>query len=111
MSSRERWLAALDGESVDRLPFWPKVGGPYAAARTGRFAGASAGDIHGFLGSDLHEGSASCVRTVRKNSSERVEPGDSERVKTFETPHGRLRGVSRHDAASASWHPVEFPVK
>ena len=31
MTARERWVAALDLKPVDRLPFWPKIGGSFSA--------------------------------------------------------------------------------
>jgi uroporphyrinogen-III decarboxylase len=29
MTPKERWLAAIRMQPVDRLPFWPKINGAY----------------------------------------------------------------------------------
>jgi hypothetical protein len=55
VTSRERWLTAIRGLPVDRLPFWPKLSGTYLAHRTGTCAGPSVDDLHGGIGSDRHD--------------------------------------------------------
>ncbi len=111
MTSRERWLAALSLEPVDRLPFWPKLDGAYPRARTGRFAGADLNALHDFIGSDPHVWISGGAREVRRRSSiERVDsPGGC--TVTYRTPSGEMRAQHHFDEPSQSWHPVEFPVK
>jgi uroporphyrinogen-III decarboxylase len=111
MSSRQRWLAALDCRPVDRLPFWPKINASYARAQEGRFREMSAGELHDFVGSDLHSGSASCLRTLRERTALEVQATEDRRVSIYRGRRGELRSIEQRDHASASWHPVGFPVK
>ena len=54
MTVRERWLAAIRCQVVDRLPFWPKLSEAYAPYQQGRFRGMTIDDLHRFIGSDRH---------------------------------------------------------
>ncbi len=65
MTPRERWLAALDMEPVDRLPFWPKLDGAYPRAQEPSFAGMEVDAIHDWIGSDRHQWIPAPVRVVR----------------------------------------------
>jgi uroporphyrinogen-III decarboxylase len=111
MTSRARWLAALDGRGVDRLPFWPKIDASYAQAQEPPFREMRAAELHAWVGSDRHDGSPSCLREVRRRSAYRRSREGDRREEVFETPGGSLRRRARFDAASASWHPVEMPVR
>ncbi len=111
MTPRERWLAALRLEPVDRLPFWPKLTPAYPRAQTAPFQHMTVDAIHDWIGSDRHVGIGGCTRHVRRNTSSSVATSEHSRVETFHTPHGSLVRVERFDKDSQSWHPVEFPVK
>ena len=52
MTAKERWMAALRLEPVDRLPFWPKLDAAYPRAQAGNFVALSVDDLHRFIGSD-----------------------------------------------------------
>ncbi len=115
MTSRQRWLAALDMEPVDRLPFWPKIGGNYAPAQAEPFCNMSVLEIHEWIGSDRHEGVGSGIReTFDGWEVERAEhvAGDHKTVhRTFRGPDCELTSVDGWEPTSMSWHPVELPVK
>lgn len=112
MSPRQRWLAALRLEPVDRLPFWPKLSGAYPPAQAEPFRGMALPQIHEWIGSDRHEGLPGCVRTVRSRTREEsVRDDDHTRRTRYHTPHGVLELAEQFDAASQSWHPVRFPVQ
>lgn len=111
MTSKERWLAALKLQPVDRLPFWPKLDGAYARAQVEPFSQMNNDALHTWVGSDKHVGIAGCVREIRTDTSSKVHTEDGTQVTTFHTPHGDTRLVKKFDDASQSWHPVEFPVK
>jgi uroporphyrinogen-III decarboxylase len=111
MSSRQRWLAALDCRPVDRLPFWPKLQDSYARAQRSPFRHMSEDQIHDFVGSDCHEWLPGCARTVRRRTSRRAEQSGRRRTNIYATARGELRGTEHFDETSASWHPVEFPVR
>ena len=110
MTPRERWLAAVRLEPVDRLPFWPKIDGSYPRAQAGRFREMGVDDLHAWIGSDRHVGTPCCVREVRKTTSVAYSRTGNESRKVFTTPHGRKELVCQFDEASCSWHPVQFPV-
>ncbi|MCE5277017.1 MAG: uroporphyrinogen decarboxylase family protein [Planctomycetaceae bacterium] len=116
MTPRERWLAALDMEAVDRLPFWPKLGGNYSAAQKAPFRDMSLAQIHQWIGSDCHEGVGLGIKTSFDGwnvRAEAVEPGPDRIVRrSYGGPGGvELTSADRFDEASGAWHPVEFPVK
>jgi uroporphyrinogen-III decarboxylase len=111
MTPKERWLAALSLEPVDRLPFWPKLDAAYPVHRKGRFHGVSIDDLHDYIGSDKHCHIGNAVKEIRASTSqEHTRDGDEMRF-LFRTPHGDLTRVHRFDHHSQSWHPMEFPVK
>jgi hypothetical protein len=111
LSPRERWLAAIRMQPVDRLPFWPKLDGAYAKAQDLPFRDMSLDAIHDWIGSDKHKGIACCVRELRKHTAVTMirEPTTSRTV--YRTPHGERQLVCAFDAPSHSWHPMAFPIK
>jgi uroporphyrinogen-III decarboxylase len=111
MTPRARWLAALRLEPVDRLPFWPKIGGPYARAQTAPFNAMDAGKLFEWIGSDRQEHLPVCYREKRSRTSVETRQEGGERFTTYTTPHGTLSERDLYDEPSGSWHPVEFPVK
>lgn len=111
MTSRERWLAALKCEPVDRLPFWPKISASYAAYQVEPFRSMNIGDLIKWVGSDQHVGIPACVKTERKKTSTESVQANGTRITKYITPAGTLTAVNKYDEGSRSWHPVEFPVK
>jgi uroporphyrinogen-III decarboxylase len=111
MTSRQRWLAALDMKPVDRLPFWPKLDGAYARAQASPFNETTNDELHDWIGSDPHLWVTPCAREVRTQTSiERT--GDGRDNTAQFTADGRtITLVERFDTLSQSWHPIEFPVK
>ncbi len=108
---RERWLAALRLQPVDRLPFWPKLDRSYARAQAAPFRGMGPDALHAWLGSDNHVGIPSALREVRKKTSVAVSAAGGTRTTVFKTPAGRAARVDRFDEGSQSWHPVQMPVR
>ena len=110
MTSRQRWLAALDCRPVDRLPFWPNIAGGYVPAQQGPFNGMTPREIHEWIGSDQHEFMHDGAREVRTNTS-RSEERDGDLLRAiYHTPHGEMILVEQWDAPSMSWHPIQHPV-
>lgn len=111
MSPRERWLAAINLQPVDRLPFWPKIDVAYIPAQKEPFCKMNNPELHRWIGSDQHVGGPNCVKTVRKKT--KIECREEKEVRTtlFHTQAGVLKSVEYFDSASCSWHPREFPVK
>jgi len=111
MTPRERWLAAVRMQPVDRLPFWPKLGSSYAAAQEAPFRAMDLDAIHDWIGSDKHKDIGDCVKEVRTRTSvERVQSNGTMQT-VYRTPHGEARLIEKFDGPSDSWHPVEFPVR
>jgi len=111
MTSKERWLAALRCQPVDRLPFWPKINASYMPYQRGAFRDMGVPELHRWIGSDQHVGGPSCVRAIRRRTSVELMEDDGMQRTVFRTPKGTLTLVKRFDPVSRSWHPVEFPVK
>ncbi len=111
MTPRQRWLAALTLEPVDRLPFWPKLDGSFPPAQAAPFSDMDCDALHDWIGSDKHVGISACYKDVRRNTSLESKAKDGVNRMQFQTPAGTLERVDRFDPGSQSWHPVEFPVK
>jgi uroporphyrinogen-III decarboxylase len=107
MTSRERWLAALDMKPIDRLPFWPKIDGSYAQHQTAEFQGIN---LHDWIGSDKH---VHCPPPFRESHSECSCTSENEgklRRTLFQVGNRTLESVYQHDQDSSSWHPTVFPI-
>lgn len=112
LTSRARWLAAMHGQPVDRLPFWPKIFASYLAVhRTDSLHSLEA--LHTYIGSDRHEGIADCLREVRENTSlaEVMLPDQRARKLVYRTPYSDLEQHELWDETTQSWHPVKHPVE
>ncbi len=111
MTTKERWLAALRMQPVDRLPFWPKLSSAYRKAQVAPFRDMDRDDLHNWIGSDKHTGIAGCVREVRRRTTVQTEQhGDVMRT-VFRTPRRERQLVQQFDAPSEGWHPIAFPVQ
>lgn len=111
MTPKERWLAAMALQPVDRLPFWPKLDAAYTLHREAPFRGLSLAQLHEWVGSDQHEGVGSALREVRTSTGVAETRTAGERRTVFRTPYGELLRVDRFDPISQSWHPMCFPVR
>ena len=112
MSVKERWLACLGMGPVDRMPFWPKIGGTYARRQPEPFRDMGAAELHAHIGSDTHSWVGSCLAEARRGQtglSPSME-GNLE-VTQYVTPYGSLRQTAAYDPGTGSSHPVEYPVK
>ncbi|MBD3175808.1 MAG: hypothetical protein GF320_11555 [Armatimonadia bacterium] len=110
MTPKERWLAALRLEPVDRIPFWPKLDGAYPRHREGRFADADLDSLHEWIGSDRHEPMDSALTARRTTTSVDMRRDGDTRVTTFGVPGREMRRVDQFDNHSQAWHPVRFPM-
>jgi len=117
MTSRERWLAALDLRPVDRLPYWPKILSTYAPNQVEPFRGMSRSELHAWIGSDecILE-APSCARELRSRTRIEVQEHADRRVRVYHTPAGDLTAVDTLGtiglgSGAVAYHPTEFPVK
>jgi uroporphyrinogen-III decarboxylase len=111
MTPKERWLAAILMKPVDRLPFWPKLGGAYPKAQDSPFCYMNQNEIHDWIGSDKHEGIPGCIRRKRGRTSVTTTRENGTSATVYRTSHGELHSAEAYDEKSDAWHPMEFPVK
>jgi uroporphyrinogen-III decarboxylase len=111
MTSRERWLAAVKLQPVDRLPFWPKLDKAYSRAQGEPFSTMTEREISGWIGSDRHVGMPFSIREVRKKTSIQVFEADESKKHIYKAPLGSMEMISRFDIQSQAYHPVVFPIK
>ena len=110
MTPRQRWLAAVQMQPVDRLPFWPKVNKSYAQTQAPPFREMDSVAVQDWIGNDKHLGIGFALREVTHATTNEVTRTDCERRVVITTPSGVLTRVDRFDPGSGSWHPVVFPV-
>lgn len=110
MTGRERWLAALRMQPVDRLPFWPKLNAAYAQHQATPFRNMTPAQLHERIGSDIHVDVGACIRVVRRTTAVDTNSDGITSRTVYHTPYGDLTAVYSYDTASASWHPVVHPV-
>ena len=111
MTPRQRWLAAVQMQPVDRLPFWPKLDNAYPRAQDAPFRQMPAGAIQDWIGSDKHVGIPGFLKTVWKNGALQATQQNGVRKTVYQTRPQPLELVDRFDEASQSWHPIKHPVK
>ena len=102
MTPKERWLAAIHMQPVDRLPFWPKLDAAYPRAQRAPFNTMDIQAIHNWIGSDKHIGIPTCIRETRRNTSVETIAENGVRRTIYRTPHGNMETVRRFDIASQS---------
>jgi len=111
MTVKERWLAALKLQGLDRLPFWPKIDNSYLRAHAARFPGWQLKDLHTWIGSDRHQWLTGFITEKRKDTYLEQKEENKIFCYIYRTKYGDLTGVMKFDEPSQSWHPVEFPLK
>ena len=52
ITTKERWLAAIRMQPVDRLPFWPKLAGSYLPAQVSPFREMDLDAVHDWIGEE-----------------------------------------------------------
>lgn len=111
MTPRERWLAAIRMQPVDRLPFWPKLVGTYLGPRRAPFSEMTLEEIHDWIGSDKHTGLGLPLRTIRRRTSIETTRDSQTSTTLYKTPHGTLTAGSQYAPMSYCWHPMRYPVR
>ena len=111
MTSKARWLAAIQMEPVDRLPFWPKFNNAYPMVQTAPFRDMDVDTLHEWIGSDRHNWVSPCIREVRKTTSVETYQENGITRTVYRTPRGETELVCQFDAPSHSYHPMKFPIE
>ena len=86
MTSKERVIAAVHLQPVDRLPFWPKLDGSYPS-----HWGKTNQEWHREIGSDVVGGCGQTYKESKKKTSQDVNRSGNEMTTVFKTPVGSLR--------------------
>jgi hypothetical protein len=110
MTSRERWVGALDHQPLDRLPFWAKLNASYPRAQAAPCAAMSLPDLHTLMGSEPEVGVPACVVKQRTDTQRPITEAAGTRLIEYLGRGGALRCVEHFDPGSQSWHPREFPL-
>ncbi|MDP6507100.1 MAG: hypothetical protein QF886_25965, partial [Planctomycetota bacterium] len=97
MTPRERWLAAIQCQPVDRFPFWPKLNGAYARMQQAPFREMTADEIHDWVGSDKHIGIPGCVKEIKKRTSAATTRDNGTQRTVYQTQSGCTELVNRFD--------------
>ncbi|MBT4496582.1 MAG: hypothetical protein HOC74_02600, partial [Gemmatimonadetes bacterium] len=111
MTPKERWLAAIHLQEVDRLPFWPKLDGSYPRAQKSPFNNMPNPVIHDWIGSDQHIGIPGCIKEVRTSTSVEITREANLMRTEYRPPRAQTQMIQLFDEDSQAWHPVEHPVK
>lgn len=110
-TTRERWLAAIRLQPVDRLPFWPKLDGAYLRAQAQPFCEMTNEAIQTWIGSDPQAWVGDGLKETHRRASVDVEQSGAQRRTVYRTPFGAAELVQQFDEASQSWAPIRFPVQ
>ncbi len=111
MTAKERWIASLKLEPVDKLAFWPKISGSYLNYQGGSFKSMTVEQMHDYIGSDKHQWLVGFIKEKRRTTSfEEIKQGMTRKL-VYSTKYGNLTATMRFDEPSQAWHPVEYPVK
>ena len=111
MTSKERWIAALKLQPVDRLPFWPKLDAAYPRAQSAPFRSMSIDELHEWIGSDKHVWLPRILKRTGSHSSMEVHQENGTQRTVFTTGSLSTERVNQWDEASQAWHPIVFPIK
>ncbi len=112
MTSRQRLMAAMRQEPVDRFPVWLKMDS--AAWRQSQPEPYRSMDGKALLtgcGCDLYTGAGVTIRGQSPHYTETIDETDKDITTIYTTPDGPLRQVWVRHEATRTYHPVEYPVK
>ncbi|MHC4592734.1 MAG: uroporphyrinogen decarboxylase family protein [Planctomycetota bacterium] len=111
MTARERFLAAVRGEEVDRFPVWLKMANrTWQSSQPEPYCSMGAEELLTAVGSDLLIGCGVSVQKDAPHVRLSVAEENGSRRTTMETPDGVLTSREALDPHTGSWHPREFPA-
>lgn len=111
MTIKERMLSAIRFEEVDRLPFWPKIGTPYANMQSGEFKNVTTDQLWDYWQCDKQDGIPGCIDMKRSETEYKETVKDGIKTKEYITKHGTCIGIDRYDPISMSYHPMKMPIE
>lgn len=112
MTPKERWLAAVQMEPVDRIPVWAKLGSSYPKYQKEPFRNMRISELQRYVGSDCHEWIPSSGRLVFKNGAglEKNNKNGDITIK-YITKYGTCVNKRKIDPETESMHPVDMCIK
>jgi uroporphyrinogen-III decarboxylase len=111
MTGRERILATLRGDEVDRFPVWLKMANrTWRSCQPEPYRSMSDVDLLEATGCDLLLGCGVRPRIERPHVTRTTERNGFKRTTVMETPDGCLTEVTSIDPVTGSTHPSRYPV-
>ncbi len=112
MTSRQRLLAAMAREPVDRFPVWLKMdSAAWRQSQPDPYRTMGGKELLTGCGCDLFTGAGVTIRPTTPHSTETINETDDDIETVFTTPDGPLRQVWARHHATRTYHPVVYPVK
>jgi uroporphyrinogen-III decarboxylase len=113
MNTKEVWLKAINGEPLDRIPFWPKLWSEYPGMQKKPFSDMSLKELHEWIGSDYNHmpDVPTGIREVYNSCNLKETKTENFSKKLYQTSLGEVSFAEGFDSESQSWHPVAHPVK
>jgi hypothetical protein len=112
MTSRERILASLRGDDVDRFPVWLKMlANDWRKAQPEPYRSLPDDELLRACGCDRMLGNGTPCRIERPHVRTLVSNEGVRRTTRYETPDRTLTLVEQQDPVTESRHPVVYPVK
>ncbi len=111
MTPKERWIAALKMEPIDRLLFWPKINTSYLNHQSDNFRNMEIEEFHTWVGSDKHIWLTGFIKEKRETTFIEEKKFGNIRKLVYGTRYGNLTATMKFDQSSQAWHPLEYPVK
>lgn len=112
MTSRERILATVRQQEVDRFPVWLKLANEtWRLGQPDAVRALSEPDLLAAAGCDLMLGNGVRSELVRPRITVRRSDTGDRTVITYATPEGDLVEEIGHDAATRTSHPLRHPVQ
>ncbi|MFO8008894.1 MAG: uroporphyrinogen decarboxylase family protein [Candidatus Brocadiia bacterium] len=112
MTNRERILATLRQEEVDRFPVWLKMTNrTWQSSQPEPYCDMDAEELLRRAGCDLMLGCWAAAERETPHVDWTVTTEDGLRRTVMETPDGPLVSEQTFDRYTESWHPTRFPVQ
>ena len=112
MRSRERILATVHGEEVDRFPVWLKMTtSTWQSSQPEPYRSMGERELLEACGCDLMLSSDIDVEPHNPHVSRRTEKRSDRWTTIIETPDGALVSESGFDPYTGSWHPTKYMVE
>ncbi len=109
MTTRERILATIRGQQVDRFPVWLKMTNrTWQCSQPEPYCDMGAAELLRAAGCDLLLGNWPGAKKQSPHVDYELEQKDGKKITTMTTPDGVLVGEQTYDVYTESWHPTKF---